>query len=101
MNKTISGIRYSFLLACILLMGSINAIAQDANTQSHTTTTQTTSSTSPVVDTADWMNNPWVWAGAGVVVLLLLIAIFSGKSKSNSRQQVSRTTTVTTEVKND
>ena len=99
MKTIVSSIRYQFLLACILVMGSLNALAQDnATTESHTSTTQT--ATAPTPANMDWMNNPWIWIGGGVVLLLLLYAVFSG-SKNNSKSEVKRTTTVTTEVKND
>ena len=99
MNKTITNIRYYFILACVLIMGSIQSFAQDA-TQSQSSSTHSASSTTDTAPAAmDLMNNPWVWVGGGVLLVIILIAIFSGKKTSVS--EVTRTTTVTTEVKND
>ena len=99
MNRTITNIRYYFLLACVLIMGSISSYAQDA-TQTQSSSTHTASTSEAPAANPDWMNNPWVWVGGGVLLLIILIAIFSGKKKS-SVSEVKRTTTVTTEVKND
>ncbi len=99
MKKLMTSIRYKLPMLTLMLLAGVYSFAQDATGSSQSSTTHTTTTTTAPDTTTMWYTSPWVWVIGGVVLLIILIAAFSGKNKSTS--EVTRTTRVTTEVKND
>ena len=101
MKILMKNIRYKLPMLQLMLLAGITAFAQDS-TGGSTSQTTVTHNTSAVADNtqAMWYMSPWVWVAAGAVVLLLIVLMVRGNN-NDSRQEVTRTTKVTTEVKND
>lgn len=85
---------YTLCLFACSLMAAMHAGAQERSTESQTTVTSTT--VAPMDIEELWYNAPWVWvAGAALLLIIILWAAFR---KSPVKREITRTTTVTTEV---
>ena len=83
----------SFL--CLFLSGA-TLFAQDEGSTSQTTVVHTSTTNTATPDM--WYMQPWVWVAAGAVVLLLIVLLARGNN--GNHQEVTRTTKVTTDIKN-
>ena len=100
MKTLVKNIRYKLPMLQLMLLTGTAAFAQDSSGVS-TSQTTVTHNTSAVADTpAMWYMSPWLWIAAGAVLLLLIVLVVRGNN-GDSRQEVTRTTRVTTEGKND
>ncbi len=100
MKTLMRNIRYKLPALQLALLTGTTAFAQEAG--SSTSQTTVTHNTTAVADNgqAMWYMSPWIWVAVGAVVLLLIVLMVRG-GNTDSRQEVTRTTRVTTEVKND
>ena len=100
MKTLVKNIRYKLPMLQLMLLSGTAAFAQDS-TASTSQTTVTHNTTAMADNTqAMWYMSPWLWIAAGAVLLLLIVLVVRGNN-GDTRQEVTRTTRVTTEVKND
>ena len=103
MKNTIMSMGSKLFLLSLCLISNVYAFAQDAagaTSQTNAAATHSSESTTAIPDhAAMWFNNPIVWiAGGALVFILILVAILSGRNSSR-KNEVSRSTTTTTQIK--
>ena len=103
MRSAIQGARIKLFVLVACLFSSLYSMAQDnAGTTSQTSSTATHSeSTTAAPDMTMWYMNPVVWVIGGLLLIIIIVAITRSGKKTVSDSEVSRTTTVRTQVKED